>query len=99
MFSSGIFGIAGGPGGGIRIRNGKTGAGVILDDAGTKKGLRLLWFGIGKDDFFSKTSQATVDMLKNHQFQVVATETAGGHTWINWRQYLHQFAPLLFTEK
>jgi hypothetical protein len=26
-------------------------------------------------------------------------ETAGGHTWSNWREYLHEFAPLLFTER
>jgi enterochelin esterase family protein len=38
-------------------------------------------------------------MLKKHQFEVVAKESAGGHTWINWRDYLAEFAPLLFVEK
>jgi enterochelin esterase family protein len=23
-------------------------------------------------------------------------ESEGGHTWLNWRDYLSQFAPLLF---
>jgi enterochelin esterase family protein len=23
-------------------------------------------------------------------------ETGGGHTWINWREYLNDFAPRLF---
>jgi len=35
-------------------------------------------------------------MLKKHKFDVVYTETSGGHTWINWRIYLAEFAPLLF---
>lgn len=39
-----------------------------------------------------------VDMLKTHGFNVVFQESAGGHTWINWRQYLNEFAPLLFTD-
>ncbi len=72
---------------------------ATLDDAEAKKGLRLVWFGIGKDDFLLSTSNATVSMLKKHKFDVVSKETAGGHTWINWRDYLHEFAPLLFSEK
>ena len=67
-----------------------------LDNAAWKKGLRLVWFGIGKDDFLLKTAQGTVDMLKKHRFDVVYKETAGGHTWLNWRDYLAEFAPQLF---
>ena len=29
-------------------------------------------------------------------FDVVYEETDGGHTWKNWREYLAEFAPLLF---
>jgi enterochelin esterase-like enzyme len=57
-----------------------------------------MWFGIGTEDFLLQTSKATVSMFKNHQFDVVSKETSGGHTWINWRDYLAEFAPLLFTE-
>ncbi len=99
MFSSGIFGIAGGPGGATPNKQWEQRHNSILDNPEAKKGLRLVWFGIGTDDFLLKTSQATVNMLKSHQFELVATETAGGHTWINWRKYLHEFAPRLFTEK
>jgi enterochelin esterase family protein len=67
-----------------------------LDNAAWKKGLRLVWFGIGKEDFLLKTAQGTVDMLKKHRFDVVYKETAGGHTWLNWRDYLAEFAPQLF---
>jgi enterochelin esterase family protein len=99
VYSSGIFGIAGGPGKAEPNKQWEEGHQTILDNAEAKKGLRLLWFGIGKDDFLLKTSRATVSMLKSHGFGVVSRETAGGHTWINWRDYLHEFAPLLFTEK
>ncbi len=71
----------------------------VLDDAGLKKGLHLLWFATGKDDFLLGTSQATVDLLKKHGFDVVYRETSGAHTWINWREYLVQFVPLLFKSR
>ena len=69
---------------------------AILDNAALKKGLKLVWFGIGKEDFLYTTSNATVALLKKHGFSVVNHETAGGHTWLNWRDYLIEFAPKLF---
>ena len=69
---------------------------ATLDDAKLKEGLRLFWFATGKDDFLVQTSRATVEMFKKHQFDVVYRETEGAHTWINWRNYLNEFAPLLF---
>jgi enterochelin esterase family protein len=70
-----------------------------LDDASLKKGLKLLWVGIGKDDGLLSTSRATVDLLKQHGFTPVTRESDGGHTWINWRNYLNEFAPQLFQTK
>jgi enterochelin esterase family protein len=61
-----------------------------------KNGLKLLWFATGKDDFLLQTTEATVDMLKSHGFDVVYKQTDGGHTWLKWRDYLGEFAPLLF---
>lgn len=97
VFSSGVFGIAGGS---------RTPAGnepsweerhkETLDQEQLKDGLRLLWFATGKDDFLLKTSQATVEMLKKHKFDVTYKETDGGHTWLVWRDYLIEFAPQLF---
>jgi enterochelin esterase-like enzyme len=100
VFSSGVFGIAGGN------RPGNTNAPTgptfeeknkaVLDDARLKKGLRLFWFATGKDDFLVATSRATVEMFKKHGFDVVYHETDGAHTWVKWREYLHEFAPQLF---
>jgi enterochelin esterase family protein len=69
---------------------------AALDDPKLKKGLKLVWFATGKEDFLLKNSQTTVEMLKKHQFDVTYKETSGAHTWINWREYLNEFAPLLF---
>jgi enterochelin esterase family protein len=99
VFSSGIFGIAGGPGRSGPNTQWEDQHKAALDNAELKKGLRLVWFGIGKEDFLVATDKATVNMLKSHGFDVTHRETAGGHTWINWRDYLHEFAPLLFAEK
>ena len=68
----------------------------MLDNPALKKGLKVLWFATGKDDGLITTTQATVDMLKKHGFSPVFIESPGGHTWINWRNYLNEFVPQLF---
>jgi enterochelin esterase-like enzyme len=84
VYSSGVFSIAGGPGG-----NSSQGASfeekhkAILDDPRLKEGLKLFWFANGKDDFLVATSRATVEMFKKHQFNVIYKETGGAHTWDN----------------
>jgi len=69
---------------------------ATLDNAGLKKGLKLFWFATGKDDGLITTTNATVELFKKHGFNPVMKESAGGHTWINWRDYLNEFAPMLF---
>lgn len=69
-----------------------------LGDAELKQGLKLVWFATGKEDFLLGISRSTVELLKKHGFDVTYEETAGGHTWVNWREYLREFAPLLFRE-
>ena len=68
----------------------------MLDNKDLKKGLKLLWFATGSEDFLVGTSKASVEMLKNHGFSPVYKESGGGHTWSNWRDYLNEFAPQLF---
>ncbi len=69
---------------------------AMLDNAALKKDLKLLWFATGSDDFLINTTKATLEMLKKHGFTPVFKESGGGHTWINWRNYLLEFAPQLF---
>jgi enterochelin esterase-like enzyme len=67
-----------------------------LDSPPLKKGLRLFYFATGKDDFLVTTTEASVAFFKKHGFTPVYNSSAGGHTWINWRDYLVDFAPQLF---
>ena len=89
VFSSGVFGIA-------NNSDWESAHRAQLDDAAAKRDLDLVWFSTGKDDFLLDTTKATVAMLEKHDFDVVYEESAGGHTWINWREYLAKFAPQLF---
>jgi|ERR1043166_1586310 enterochelin esterase family protein len=98
VFSSGLFGDFGrrgtnaaptGPSFEERNRE-------MLDNPKLKKGLKLVWFSTGKDDFVLESTKGTVGMLKKHGFEPVYIESSGGHTWINWRNYLNEFAPQLF---
>ena len=69
---------------------------AVLDNASLKKGLKLLWFGIGKEDPGLANATNTANLLKKHGFDPVFHESEGGHTWPNWRDYLVIFAPQLF---
>ncbi len=97
VFSSGVFGID---------RGTETGAGQawmsrhakMLDDKEARRGLRLMWFATGNEDFLLETSRATVKTFKDHGFDVTYQETEGGHTWLNWRDYLRDFAQQLFQD-
>ena len=58
--------------------------------------LRLLWIGIGTDDFLFapvKESHATLD---EGGIRHVWVESSGAHVWTVWRNYLSDFAPRLF---
>ena len=96
VFSSGVFGITGGGPNAPQGPSWEEKNKAVLDDPALKNGLKLFWFATGKDDFLVKTSQATVEMLKKHGFDVKYQETSGAHTWLNWRDYLQEFAPQLF---
>jgi enterochelin esterase-like enzyme len=97
VFSSGIFGIAGGgPGGNAAGPSFEERHQAILDDTNLKAGLKLFWFATGKNDFLVETTRATVAMFKKHEFNVIYEETEGAHTWDKWREYLAEFAPKLF---
>lgn len=68
----------------------------FLDAAAAKKGLKLFWFSTGKDDGLVPTTKGTVDLFQKHGFTPVYAESEGGHTWLNWRDYMIEFVPKLF---
>jgi len=101
VFSSGVFGMA--PKAPAKAGAAKSSSPnweqqhlSMLDNEELKKDLNLLWFATGSDDFLVETTRTTVEMFRKHGFAPVYKETDGGHTWINWREYLNEFAPQLF---
>lgn len=96
VFSSGIFGLGGNMPGQSDSPSWEEQHKNMLDNKDLKKGLKLLWFATGSEDFLVETSKASVEMLKKHGFSPVYKESGGGHTWANWRDYLYEFAPKLF---
>jgi enterochelin esterase-like enzyme len=67
-----------------------------LDTGAKKHPPKLFWFATGSEDRLMPTTKATVDLFKKHGFTPAFKESAGGHTWLNWRDYLNEFAPQLF---
>lgn len=91
VFSSGILGASG-------ASDWEKNHLAMLDDARLKKGLKLVWFSTGSKDALLPRSKDTVEMLKKHGIDAAFEESPGGHTWINWRNYLDEFAQQLFKQ-
>ena len=89
VFSSGVFGIN-------DSDDWVTERAAVLSDASLRDGLEHFWFAIGDEDFLLATARSSVEMFERHGFDVVYYESGGGHTWMNWRDYLHEFAQELF---
>ncbi|WP_461107202.1 esterase [Spirosoma koreense] len=88
VFSSGFFGSA--------IDEAETKYAKALNDPSFNKGKKLFWVGIGKDDFVMDANKKTLALFDKHQIKYQYKESSGGHTWINWRQYLNEYVPMLF---
>lgn len=74
--------------------------GRALDRGATgPEAFRLVYYAIGKDDFLYRTVAPTRALLDRHGLRYVFHESAGGHTWMNWRDYFADFAPRLFRQR
>ena len=58
--------------------------------------VKLLSISIGDKDFLLSATNSLVDVLKKRDIKHEIHKSGGGHTWINWRHYLSEFAPKLF---
>ncbi|GAB4004216.1 alpha/beta hydrolase-fold protein [Spirosoma migulaei] len=88
VFSSGFFGAT--------ADEADTKYAKVLNDPSFNKGKKLFWVAIGKDDFVMDANKKTLAMLDKHNIKYQYKETSGGHTWVNWRQYLNEYTPMLF---
>jgi enterochelin esterase family protein len=68
--------------------------GRFLDSANDN--LSLFWIGIGKTDFLFERNENLLQLLREKKVKHTFRLSEGGHTWKNWRHYLHEFAQLLF---
>lgn len=65
--------------------------------AESNKQLKLLWMSVGANDQSTGSDvKSLMELFKSRGIKFEFHETDGGHTWINWRHYLHDFVPLLF---
>jgi enterochelin esterase-like enzyme len=63
----------------------------------TNKLLKLFWIGVGnKDDRIHDGGKILSETLSRYGIKNEYHESEGGHTWLNWRRYLNEFAPRLF---
>lgn len=70
--------------------------GVLADSAKLNRRLRLLWLGIGSDDFLFGPVSESHQVLEKAGVKHVWVESSGAHVWTVWRKYLADFAPRLF---
>jgi enterochelin esterase-like enzyme len=58
--------------------------------------VKLFSISVGDKDFLLAGSKNLDELLKKHGIKHEFHVSSGGHTWINWRHYLNDFAPQLF---
>jgi enterochelin esterase-like enzyme len=69
------------------------------NDAALKKApsaFKLVYYAYGSEDFVARNSAQLKGTLNKYGIKVTLHETGGGHTWINWREYLNDFSQKLF---
>jgi enterochelin esterase-like enzyme len=69
----------------------------LSDPARSNELVNLFVVASGKDDgIVTDGPRLLSETLTRHGIKHDFVESEGGHTWINWRQYLHDFAQKLF---
>lgn len=69
---------------------------ITANPAKTNKDFKLLWSGIGTEDFLYKGTTEWEAYLKDKKINVKTYAIPGGHTWMNVKQYLNETLPILF---
>ena len=74
----------------------KTFANLTANPQDANRKLHLLWIGCGNQDSLFAAAKSFSEFLNERKIQHTFRESTGAHTWIVWRRYLNEFAPLLF---
>jgi len=62
----------------------------------TNQRLKLLWLGVGSEDFLYRQAVTFDEFLKEKKIEHKSLVTGGGHTWMNARHYLTETLQLYF---
>lgn len=80
------------------VREGSPAYAALSDPARLNDRLKLLWVGIGTDDFLLNNNRDYAKKLDAAKVKHEYKETPGGHQWGVWRNYLAGFLPRLFRD-
>lgn len=71
---------------------------AFLDNPRINEWIKRFSICVGDKDFALTGSKALAETLTRHGIKNDLHISGGGHTWINWRHYLHATAQTLFTD-
>ena len=72
-------------------------AAAFLDNPDkVNKQIKLLSVSVGDKDFLFASSKNLAEILEKRRIKHELHISGGGHTWINWRNYLRDYAQVLF---
>lgn len=71
-------------------------SGILSKPEETNRRLKLLWLGVGTEDFLHKQAEEFDRFLREKGIEHRSLVTGGGHTWMNARHYLAETLPLFF---
>ena len=74
----------------------KSFAGIIANPSATNSKLHLLWIGCGTEDGLFPAAKGFSEFLDQHNIKHTFHQSGGAHTFMVWRNYLNEVAPLLF---
>jgi enterochelin esterase family protein len=75
-------------------------AAAMLDNPDkVNRQIRLFSISVGDKDFTLAGSKNLAEILKKRGIKHELRISGGGHTWINWRSYLRDYAQALFQAK
>lgn len=71
-------------------------ASIVSNPEKTNKELKLLWVGVGTEDFLYNDVSTFLNYLNSKKINYKSLVTGGGHTWMNVKTYLTETSQLLF---
>jgi enterochelin esterase family protein len=69
---------------------------IVSNHEKTNKELKLLWVGVGTEDFLYNDVSTFLNYLNSKKINYKSLITGGGHTWMNVKTYFTETSQLLF---